>query len=280
MRSKTIHWIGLALSAGLLPSLVTLPAQADTTASAIHTVRPGHLTIAYRTDDRPVSFIKNGKPTGFMVEFETAVAARLGLKPVFIATTFAAMLPAVRNHRYDTAAFGVLVTPQRRAMVAFTTPIGYAQARLVSRKTGAIATVQNAKGKTIAITQGSALIPLLRRIAPGVRVKEFPNIASSTNALRADQVDGLFTGLATADQLVHQHLGLTGSQVVTSGVTEFPVAKSNPQLRAALNQAIAVLMKNGTFTRMFVRWNPPNVPMPDQLYADYPGMPHAAPRKP
>jgi polar amino acid transport system substrate-binding protein len=263
----------LVLTACLLPALAPTPVFAGST---LKTITPGQLTVAYRTDDKPVSFIKDGKPAGFIVDFERAIGARLGLKVEFVSTNFASMLPGVRNNRYDTAAFGVLETPKRLKVVNFTTPVGYGQARLVSRTASPIAKVDGAKGKTVAITRGSALIPLINRIAPGVKVKEFPNIAASLNALIAKQVDGLFTGLATADRLVHSHPGLVASQMVTSGIDGFPVAKTNPELLAALNKAIASLMKDGTFTRLFVQWNPASVKIPEQLYADYPGMPRPA----
>lgn len=239
-------------------------------ADQVHTLRLGELKVAYRTDDRPVSFIQNGVPSGFMVDLVSAIGDRLGLKVSFVSTSFAAMLPAVRNDQYDTAAFGVIVTPERESVVAFTKPIGYAQARLVSRKAAAIDTVEHAPGKTVAITQGSALIPLLNRIAPGVNVRQFPNIAASLNALLASQVDGLFTGLTTADELVERHPELVGSQLVISGVNALPVAKSNPALLEALNGAVTGLMDDGTYTRLFHQWNPPGTEIPEPLFADYP----------
>ena len=260
----------------LFAAFATPPALAAATPP---TVTKGVLTVAYRTDDKPVSFIENGKATGFAVEFERAIAAQLHLKVTFVATNFASMLPAVKNHRYDTAAFGVLVTPARQKMVDFTKPIGYGQARLVTLKKAPIAKVQEAAGKVIAITQGSALIPLLNRIAPSVQVKEFPNIASSRNALLAGQVDGLFTGLATSARLVKNDAQLTESQTVTTGVAAYPVAKSNPQLLAALNTAMTKLIDDGTFTRLFVQWNPPSVHIPEELYKAYPDMPHPKPAK-
>ena len=263
----------VTLTACALLAFVPAPTFAD---SPLKTITPGKLTVAYRTDDKPVSFIKDGKPAGFIVDFMQAIGAKLGLKVEFISTNFASMLPGVRNNIYDTAAFGVLETPKRRKVVNFTTPVGYGQARLVSRATSPIAKVDGAQGKTVAITRGSALIPLINKIAPGVKVKEFPNIAASLNALIASQVDGLFTGLATADRLVNTHKGLVASQMVTSGIDGFPVAKTNPQLLAALNKAIASLMKDGTFTKLFVRWNPATVEVPEQLYSDYPGMPRPA----
>lgn len=239
---------------------------------------PGVLKVAYRTDDKPVSFLQNGKPTGFMVELMNAVASRMGLKVTYVSTTFAAMLPAVRNHQYDTAAFGVLVTPQRQAVVNFTTPIGYGQAQLVSRKNAPLATLKDAAGKTVAITTGSALIPLLKKIAPKVSIKEFPNIASSTNALVAGQVDGLFTGNATAERVIVQHPELTATETVESNANGIPIAKDRPELLAAIDKALAAVMTDGTYGKLFAKWNPPGVPIPQRLFTDYPGMPRAAAR--
>ncbi|MCW4117091.1 ABC transporter substrate-binding protein [Aurantimonas sp. MSK8Z-1] len=259
-----------ALSCLALAALSGSPAAA----ADLKTVVSGQLTVAYRTDDKPVSFIENGKPTGYIVEFAQAIGKELGKEVEFVSTNFESMVPAVKNEQYDTAAFGVLVTPEREAMVDFTTPVGYGEARLVSRKEAPIDKVQAAGGKTVAVTRGSALIPLLNKIAPDVTVREFPNVAASLNALLAGQVDGLFTGLATADRLVQQQAELMASQAVTSGIAAFPVAKTNPELLKALDGAIDKLMKDGTYTRLWTKWNPPSVEIPEDMYAEYPGMPH------
>ena len=71
-------------------------------------------------------------PAGLLIDLTNTIAERLALHVTYVSTTFAAMVPAVRNHQYDTAAFGVLVTPERQAVVNFTTAIGYGQAQLVS----------------------------------------------------------------------------------------------------------------------------------------------------
>ena len=263
----------LSLSFALVASLQLNAAVAG----GVETNQAGELRVAYRTDDKPVSYLQDGKPSGFLVELVDAIAQRLGLRVTYVSTTFAAMVPAVQNHQLDTAAFGVLVTPKREAVVDFTTPIGYGQAQLVSRKIAPLETIEGADGKTVALTTGSALIPLLQKIAPKVTIKEFPNIASSTNALIAGQVDGLFTGNATAAHLVELHPELTATQTVESGINAMPVAKDRPKLLAAMNQALASVMKDGTFTRLFVKWNGPTMAIPQRLFSDYPGMPHPAP---
>lgn len=269
-RSRRFVLAGLAWTAGLTLAMAR--------AATLETGTPGELRVAYRTDDKPVSFLQGGQPAGLLIDFMNSIGERLGLRVTYVSTTFAAMVPAVRNHQYDTAAFGVLVTPERQAVVNFTTAIGYGQAQLVSRKNALLARLDDAAGKTVAVTTGSALIPLLQQIAPQVTVKQFPNIASSVNALVSGQIDGLFTGVATAGHVVEQHPELQATQTVESGVNALPVAKDRPELLAALDRAIAAAMKDGTYTRLFVKWNPPSMTIPERLFGDYPGMPRPGSR--
>lgn len=269
-----MQWSLQMSSAAVVATIAVIGTIGAALAADFKTVQPDQLTIAYRTDDKPVSFIVDGKPTGFLIDLENAIAAKLHSKVVFIATDFASMLPGVRNQRYDSAAFDVLVTPEREKVVSFTMAVGYRQARLVARKNAPISSVDDAKGKVVAITRGSALIPKLEEIAPGVSIREFPNIASSLNALLASQVDGLFTGLTTADDLAAKHQELMVSQVVTTGKAAFPIAQENPDLKAAYDKAITDLMTGGTYAKLFAKWNPPGAVIPDELYKDYPGMPH------
>jgi len=238
----------------------------------LETVTPGVLAVAYRTDDKPASFIDNGEPAGLHVEVMRALAARMGVQVTFVGTDFASAVPNVQNHRYDTTAMSVLVTDERKQVVDFSTPEVYAQSRLVSRKAAPVLTVAATKGKTVAITRGSALIQILQTLSPDVTIKEFPNIAASTTALLAGQVDALFTGTQTSTQLVTDHPEFTlGTDFVNSGLDAFPVAKDHPKLLAAINKALASIMLDGTFTALFHKWYP-GEEIPQQLLKDYPGM--------
>jgi ABC-type amino acid transport substrate-binding protein len=240
-------------------------------------IKPGVLSVAFRTDDKPASYLQDGKATGMYVELMDEIAKRLNLTTTYVSSDFASLLPSVRNHRYDTAAFGVLVTPERVDVTNFTSAVSYGEAQLISRKQRPLASVKDAAGKTVAVTRGSALIPLLQKTAPSVVIKEFPNIAASANALTAGQVDGLFTGTATTRELLAQHPDFTASERITSGKTAFPVAKDKQALLDALNKNLGAMIKDGTYTRLYYKWNPADLPIPEQMVADYPGMPTAAP---
>ena len=240
--------------------------------NSLGTITAGQIKFAFRSDDKPASFVQDGKPTGFLVELTQAMAAKMNLTPTYVSTDFDSMLPNVRNHTYDSAAFDTLVTPARQKVVDFTTAVEYSEAQLISRKSAQIGTIQGAGTKTVAVTTGSSLIPILQQLAKGVTVKEFPNIAASANALEAGQVDGLFTGVATTAQLLTAHPDFAATQQINTGESSFPVAPDKQALLKAMNTALAAVIKDGTYTKLFAKWNPPSLKIPQGMLDAYPGM--------
>jgi len=268
---RRIGVAAVALAAGM--SLAACGgADAGSDANSLGTIDAGAISFAFRSDDKPTSFVDNGKPAGFLIELTQAMAAKMKLTPKYTATDFASMLPNIRNHKYDSAAFGTLATDARKQVTDFTTPVSFGEAKMVSRKDAALSTVDASAGRTVAITRGSELIPLLKAKVPTVTVKEFPNIAASANALTAGQVDGLFTGETTALDLVTKHPDYTASPSITSGQTALPVAKDKPNLRKALDDALKAVIADGTYTKLFDKWNPKGVAIPSDMIAFYPGM--------
>jgi ABC-type amino acid transport substrate-binding protein len=267
---RRIGVAAVALAAGM--SLAACGGANAGSDNSLGTVTPGTISFAFRSDDKPVSFVDNGKPTGFLIELTQAMAARMKVTPQYTSTDFASMLPNIRNHKYDSAAFGTLATDARKQVTDFTSPVSFGEAKMVSRKDAALSTVDASAGRTVAITRGSELIPLLKQKVPTVTVKEFPNIAASANALTAGQVDGLFTGDTTALDLVSKHPDYSASPSITSGPTALPVAKDRPALRTALDDALKAVIADGTYTNLFDKWNPKGVAIPSDMIAAYPGM--------
>jgi ABC-type amino acid transport substrate-binding protein len=275
MKTRILNLTATAFATALAVATLSSCSTSDApeVKNDLRTVKSGELKLAFRSDDKPFSFVEKGKPTGFDVELMQAVAKEMDQKVSFVSVDFASAVPNVRTHMYDTVADStILVTDERKEMVNFTTNIGYGRAQLISPKSAPLQTVDEANGKQIAITRGSALIPLLQKKEPDVNIKEFPNIPASVNALKAGQVDGMFTGESTTAQLLAEHSDLTASQKIISGAQALPVAKDRPELKTALDAAIKKVMSNGTYTRLFDKWIPKGIAIPDQLLEDYPGL--------
>ncbi|MGC8512027.1 MAG: transporter substrate-binding domain-containing protein [Acidimicrobiales bacterium] len=262
----------LVIGGGLLAACSS-STQASTKSSSpnLGTIKPGEMIVAIRSGDKPASYVSNGHAAGYQIDQLRAMAALMHLTPKFITVAFDSQVPGVQDERYDTT-IGALDTPARAKVVGFTTPTDYVFAQLISRKSDPLATVNDAAGHSVAITAGSALIPLLQSKVPTVTVKEFPSIAASAVALETGQVQGLFTGPLTTKQLLSEHSDFTATQVIPIGYTALPFRKGDTVFGDALNKALATVMENGTFTRLFKEAEP-GQKIPTQLLKLYPGMP-------
>ena len=266
---------GTVLSAcGSTSATTTTSAASTSTTLQLDTATPGVLTIAYRSDDKPASYISNNQAAGYEIDLLKAIAANMHIGTKFVDIAFNGILPGVQNKQFDTS-IGVLVTPARQQQVDFTTPTDYVFGQLISRKADPLATVANAAGQSVAITAGSALIPLLQKKVPTVTIKEFPAIAASANALEVGQVQGLFTGPLTTAQLLKEYPNLQATQKIAVGFDALPYPKGDTALGKALDSALKTVMSNGTFTSIYEK-SEPGKQIPSELLAQYPGMPQVA----
>lgn len=233
--------------------------------SGIQLMSDGSLTVLYRNDDKPYSFLDldRGAPSGFDVQLVEAIADKLGLTPKFIAVKFVSMIPRVRNNRADIAGFDALITSERKQQVSFTLPVNFRTARMLSLTKEPLNKIGDAGKAVIAITKGSALIPILKSEVPSVKLRKFPNVAASTNALLAGIVDGLFTGSAKAKELEHEHHEfLLSADSLVSGAAAFPVSKDRPKLLRAINDALKLVITDGTYEKLFHKWFDAAIPEP------------------
>jgi cyclohexadienyl dehydratase len=80
------------------------------------------LRIGMTGDYAPFDVEVDGELTGADVEAMSELASSLGLKAQFVRTSWTTLLQDYREGRFDVAAGGISVTPQRAAEVAFSVP--------------------------------------------------------------------------------------------------------------------------------------------------------------
>jgi ABC-type amino acid transport substrate-binding protein len=97
------------------------PAHADTLATIRAT---GQLNICIWPDYYGITFRdpRSGVLAGIDIELARAFAGDLGVKPVFVETSFVRFTTDLADHKCDIAMFGVGITPERAAKVSFTAP--------------------------------------------------------------------------------------------------------------------------------------------------------------
>ncbi|MGE3376542.1 MAG: ectoine/hydroxyectoine ABC transporter substrate-binding protein EhuB [Vicinamibacteria bacterium] len=241
---------------GLLGAVAVALATLLPSAPALERIREtGVLRIGYAVE-APYAFIgSDGLVTGESPELAKLVARQMGVQRIeWILTTFDALIPDLREGRFDVVASGLFVTPEREALVAFAEPSLAVRAGLLVRKDNpqrlfdyrdAIAD----PAARIAVVAGSVEEHRLRaRGLPPTRTLLVPDAITGCRAVESGAADALALSRPTTRLMARQFPGLESMAVVGSEApggpeAEFQVAaafsRSRPALRKAWNAAQA-----------------------------------------
>ena len=246
----------LAAAALLLAGVATGAFAAD----LLDTVKArGTLKIAVEGTYPPFNFKdqKSGELSGFDVDVAKLLAAKMGVKPEFITTEWSGILAGLSAGKYDVIVNQVGVTPQRQESFDFSDPYTISSAQLMVRKDDkrAISSLDDLKGKKLGVGQGSNFEQKAKAI-PGIDVKSYPGAPEYLQDLATGRVDA-----ALNDSLMVSYLLKTSTLPLKAGAPvgdvekmAIPFQKGNPQFKAALNKALADVIKDGSFKKVSVQW--------------------------
>jgi len=261
-----------SLSAALAATICLTLGSASVAHAApadLGTVVPGQLTVGVDANNKPYSYIDNDKMTGFDVELIRDIAAKLGLTATFRSQDFSGLLPGVAAHQLDMAAGSISITKERLKMVDFSD--GYLWGLLsVTTLPGSpissdIATV---KGKRIGVVQGTIEDTYSTIYIPGAEVVRFPNTNAAFLSLRSKYIDGLFIDKTLVEGLKTKYPQMNLSDNLDISAENlpagYPMRKGATALEAGVNKAIAELVADGTWMKLYTHFNP-TYPTPSKL---------------
>lgn len=160
--------ITLFLATASLVAVAALSAAAQTVSGREAAIRaagelkvciwPGYFAITYRSP-------RTGELEGIDIDLARAFAADLGVKATFVETSFVGFMDELAANRCDVAMFGVGITPQRKARVAFSRPYlrsdVYAVTTKSQRRIAGWADIDQ-PGVVVAVQAGTFMEPLMR----------------------------------------------------------------------------------------------------------------------
>jgi len=248
---------GAAMACAAALSMLALPAHA---ADLLDTVKArGTLRIALEGTYPPFNFRdpKTGQLSGYDVDVARLLAARLGLKPAFVTTEWAAILAGLGAGKYDVIISQVNVTPKRAQAFDFSTPYTYSTPQLIVRRNERIEykKLEDLRGRKIGVGQGSVFEQQAKAV-PGVEVKSYPAAPENLQDLAFGRIDA-----ALNDSLMVGYL-LTSSQLpIRAGArvgaverTAVAFQKGNPKFRAAVDKALEEVRADGSLKAASVKW--------------------------
>jgi cystine transport system substrate-binding protein len=209
---------------------------------------------------------ESGALVGFDVDIAKAVAERMGLAPQFLPSKWEGILAALETGRFDVVVNQVTISEERRKAYDFSQPYTYSGLQLIVRKDRLkeIKGPEDLPGKRVGVLLGTNHEQWLKDHAPKADIRTYEDDATRNQELLVGRVDAVLN-----DRLIlGSVLRVYGGQLVAAGAPlsqereAIAVKKGNPELLAALDQALASLAADGSLKRISEKWFSADVTRP------------------
>jgi ABC-type amino acid transport substrate-binding protein len=247
--------------AGLLLGVSLARAYGDT--PPLPTLSPGVLRVGTYFINPPFEFVSDGKRVGFEVDLIDEIARRLHLRPEFVDTRWEVMLQQMQEGRYDCIVGGITITPARSERLAWSTPYITTTLSLIvnASKTPQIQDIAGLKDAVVGVQAATtdydvAVVMQQRGEIRAIKTYPFAQIADAITDLSAGRITAVMKVNPVARWLARSSPGLRIVAQVPNDPQPLGIgfAKSNPALLAAVNQSLAAMMQDGSYTRMAQKW--------------------------
>jgi polar amino acid transport system substrate-binding protein len=226
---------------------------------SVPTVEEGVLTVGSDIPFPPFEYREGGELTGFDVVLVEEMADRLGLRVKWVDTAFDTIFTQLAGGRYDVVASATTITEERKRQVDFTDPYYAAQQSVVvnARRTPRLDSVEALEaGDTVAVQRGTTGEIWARENLPdGVQIRSFSEAPDTYTALEGGNVTAVIFDEPSAVAEAEERDALEVVQALDTGERYgFAVNPRNDELLRALNDALAEIKDDGTYQRLYDRF--------------------------
>ncbi len=249
------------LFAAVLAALVAVPA-ASARPAALPTMHSGQLVVAF--GDPAVGFASGTvrgstitNPRGYEVDLASAIAKGLGLKPVWVYTSWNGLfLPGTK--KFDVSFQEATITAQRKRTVDFTNSyLNANQGVLISKQTTPPKSIADVKKlQTCAQTNTTGLDWINNRLHPGKRPLTYPSTTAAFQAVQLNQCQALILDVpivALERKSNPTRYGPVAGQIATHEQYGAVLQKGS-KLLPLVDAQIKRLTANGTIGKLQKKW--------------------------
>jgi polar amino acid transport system substrate-binding protein len=209
----------------------------------------------------PLEFIdESGNLTGFEVELIPLIGEKVGVKMTVKNIPWDTIFAGLANGAYDGVASGVTVTEERKATMAFSTPILEAGQVVIIRSADVnkYSSINDLSGKRVGVQIGTtgdfalADYPVTRRAYDeiGLAIEDLLN-----GNVEAAVCDSLIASDFVLDNANYKNkLTVVGAPFTEEDIA-IAVQKSNTALLDLINEGLAKAQADGSFDALKAKWN-------------------------
>jgi polar amino acid transport system substrate-binding protein len=193
---------------------------------------------------------------GFEVDLVAAIAAALKREPVFVQNQWDGLVPGLRIDNYDIVVNGLEITPDREQEINFSIPYYVAYEQLTVRKeTYDINSLNDCEGKVVGTLKASLAERILQSY-PKIQLRSYDGQITAYEDLAIGRLDAVLMDypIALYYGATNPKLKLVG-QPISQMKYGIGMRKEDKELLREINQALGLLMRDGTLRAIYERWN-------------------------
>ncbi len=209
----------------------------------------------------PMTFVANGKRTGFDIELVEALAKSMGKKVEWVDIDFKGLIPGLLSKRFDMAASAIYITDERKKVLDFTD--SYYAGGIVIMTKDSNTTTKNPSdldGKKVSVHVGTKMVNYLQEHYPKVQRIEVEKKQEMFNLVEIGRADAAVTDKPAAYQYMRTRPGMRMlKEQLTTEEYGFALRKDTPELTKEVNQALAKIRADGSYSNIVKKWFSDNI---------------------
>jgi len=226
--------------------------------------KKGQIVFGVLGTDEPNSFIdpKTRQLVGYEIDIATAVAKKIGVKPVFKQLAVSARIPELQQGHVDILAATLTHNKEREAQVDFALTHFVTGSKVMVRKNSGITALPQLAGKKVVTVRGGTQETNLKKAVPTASIVTFENTQQAFQALR----QGKGAAYVNDESSLLADYGKLGPAakdfvILPQSIGVEPIAlglrKGEAGLKTVVDQALRELEANGGAEDLFVKWYGP-----------------------
>lgn len=229
--------------------------QGEGTVSIEGLVEEGKLIFV--TDDAQLPMVfrnEDNELSGFDYECGNAIAEYLGLEAVWMTTSWDGLLPTLQAGKADAVTCGMYITEERKQAVDFCDSYCNAYATIILEENNdSIKEPIDLLDKKVGVTTATPNEDYLKEL--GVKnIISYNKVPDGILDLKSGRIDAFVLESLGAMYYANGN----GCKTISTGTDAFEVgiavSKDAPEVRKAINEALSELEKNGTLSRLLIKY--------------------------
>jgi cyclohexadienyl dehydratase len=216
-----------------------LPPDSASRLGRIH--KNGVLRIGVPGDYAPFAIARGDSLYGADIKLGRALALAMGVRPVFVKTSWPTLAKDMQNDAFDIALGGISITPERSALASFSISYHAGGKTFLCRRQDSArfssAGAVNKPGVRLIVNRGGTNESVARSLFPAATLQVYPDNIGVFNEIIAGRADVMLTDDTEADLKVEQYPQLCRSYPGT-------VTKSDKALWIHTDTALVVFINN------------------------------------